>query len=243
MRCPSFTALESHRRPDFLRRRFFARYPRIDAFAMTRRLALLLLLLPALAWAQSPTPAEGMDYVVIPDGQPWAPLDGRIEVVELFSYSCHHCADFQPELEAWKRKLPRDVRVSYVPAAYDPGDNYARAYFAAEQLGVLDKTHAQLFEAIHDARSVPMSNASVDELATFYRQQGVDDARFKAAMDSPAIAAKMRHAREFMLASGLQGTPTLIIDGKYRVQAPTHEAALRIAGHLIAIERAAARPR
>lgn len=214
----------------------------MNAFAMIRRLALLLFVsLPLLAGAQSSAPVQGEDYVVIPDGQPWMPLDGKIEVVEIFSYTCHHCAEFQPELEAWQRKLPRDVRVSYVPAAYDPGDNYARAYFAAEQLGVLGKTHAELFAAIHSAQSVPMSNASLDELATFYQQQGVDGAGFKAAASSPPVAAKLRHAREFAIASGLKGTPTLIVDGKYRVQAPTHEEALRVADQLIAMERAAKR--
>jgi protein dithiol oxidoreductase (disulfide-forming) len=211
---------------------------------MTRRLVtLLLLLLPLLACAQSPSPVEGKDYVVIPGGQPWAPLKGKIEVVELFSYTCHHCADFQPKLEAWKRTLPRDVRVSYVPAAYDPRDNYARAYFAAEQLGVLGKTHADLFEAIHVAQSVPMSNASVDELASFYRAHGVDAAKFKAAVDGPAVAAHMQRARDFAIASGLEGTPTLVVDGKYRVQSHTHEEALRVAGQLIAMERAAIKNR
>jgi len=211
---------------------------------MTRRLAiLLLLLLPLLACAQSPTPVEGEDYVVIPGGQPWAPRNGRIEVVEVFAYTCPHCANFQPKLEAWQRKLPRDVRVSYVPAAYNPNDNYGRAYFAAEQLGVLGRTHAELFEAIHTAQTVPMSHASIDELATFYRAQGVDTARFKAAIDGPAVAAKMQHARDFVLASGLEGTPTLIVDGKYRVQASTHEEALRVADQLIAMERAAAKKR
>lgn len=211
---------------------------------MSRYLAILLCaLLPLAAMAQSRAPVEGADYIVIPDGQPWQPLKGKVEVVEVFAYGCHHCADFQPLVDAWKRKLPRDVRFSYVPAAFDPRDNYARAFFAAEQLGAPGRTHAQLFHAIHDADTVPMVNASADELATFYRQNGVDGAKLKAAMASPAVDAKMRRAREFLLASGLQGTPTLIVDGKYRIQARTHQDALRIADQLIAMERAAARAR
>ncbi len=215
---------------------------------MTRRLACLLLsvlLLPlaalaqAQAQAQAPAaPVEGVDYVVIPGGQPWQ-ADGRIEVAELFAYTCHHCANFAPKLEAWKRRQPADVRVAYVPAAYDPRDSYGRAYFAAEQLGVLGKVHAQLFRAIHELQSVPMGNASPGELATFARDEGVDMARFQAAMDSPAVDAKMRHAHDFALASGMEGTPTLVVAGKYRVQASSHEDALRIAGQLVAIERAA----
>lgn len=227
---------------DSLCRRFFVHHAAVRHHsAMTRRLAILLLaLLPLGACAQPPsTPVEGTDYVVIPGGQPWQPLDGKVEVVEVFAYTCHHCADFQAYVDAWKRKLPANVRFSYVPAAYDPRNTYARAYFAAEQLGVLDTTHAPLFDAIHDAQTVPISNASVDELAVFYGDQGVDAAKFKAAMASPAVDASMRHAREFMLASGLRGTPTLIVDGRYRVQAGTHEDTLRIVDQLIAMERAA----
>lgn len=205
-----------------------------------RRLALLMLvLLPFAAQAQSSVPVEGTDYVVIPGGQPWQTLKGKIEVVEVFAYTCHHCADFQPLVDAWKRKLPRDVRFSPVPAAFDPGDTYARAFFAAGHLGVLDRTHAELFRAIHGAHTVPMVNASADELAAFYRGQGVDAAKLKATMYSPAVDAEMQRARSFLLASGLQGTPTLIVDGKYRIQARTHQDALRIADQLIAMERAA----
>ncbi|HVI57888.1 MAG TPA: thiol:disulfide interchange protein DsbA/DsbL [Luteimonas sp.] len=213
---------------------------------MTRPLALLLLLLsllPAAACAQAlAPPVEGVDYVAIPGGEPWL-ADGRIEVAELFAYTCHHCADFAPQLEAWKRRQPADVRVAYVPAAYDPRDGYARAYFAAEQLGVVGKLHAPLFRAIHEAQSVPMGNASDGELATFAADEGVDAAKFAAAMASPAVAAKMQRARAFAIASGMEGTPTLVVAGKYRVQARTHEDALRIAGQLVAMERAARKPR
>lgn len=212
---------------------------------MTRRPTLLLLLfqcllLPLAACAQPAAPVEGEDYVAIAGGQPWAPADGGIEVAELFAYTCHHCADFAPQLEAWKRGQPADVRVRYVPAAYDPQDNYARAFFAAEQLGVLERTHVALFEAVHKRQSVPMSRPSVDELAAFFAEHGVDTAKFRAAMASPQVDARMRQAREFALASGLRGTPTLVVAGKYRVQARTHADALRIAGQLVAAERARA---
>jgi thiol:disulfide interchange protein DsbA len=212
---------------------------------MTRRLACLLLsllLLPLAAAAQSPAaPVEGVDYAIIPGGQPWQ-ADGRIEVAELFAYTCHHCADFAPKLEAWKRAQPADVRVACVPAAYDPRDGFGRAYFAAEQLGVLGKTHAELFRALHQQQSLPM-NASDGELAVFARDQGVDMAKFQAAMASPAVDAKMQRAHDFAAASGMEGTPTLVVAGKYRVQARTHEDALRIAGQLVAMERAARQQR
>ena len=199
-----------------------------------------LMLLPLAACAQPATgPVEGRDYVVIPDGQRWSTADDRIEVVEIFAYTCHHCADFEPQLAAWKRKQAADVRVDYVPAAFHPTDNYARAAFAFAQRGVLDKVHGPLFRAIHDAQTVPISNASVDELATFVRGEGVDADRFKAVMASPDVDAMMQRARDFAIASGLRGTPTLVVDGKYRVQAASHAQALQVAEQLVAMQRAA----
>ena len=203
-----------------------------------------LMLLPLAACAQSSAaPVEGQDYVVIPDGQRWSTADDKIEVVEVFAYTCHHCADFEPALAAWKRRQPADVRVDYVPAAFRPTDNYARAAFAFGRMGVLDKLHGPLFRAIHDAQTVPISNASVDELATFVRGEGIDADKFKAAMASPEVDAMMQRARDFAVASGLRGTPTLVVDGKYRIQAASHGQALQIAEQLVAMQRAArARP-
>ncbi|MDN5781662.1 MAG: thiol:disulfide interchange protein DsbA/DsbL, partial [Luteimonas sp.] len=199
---------------------------------------------PLAAFAQPANGlVEGEDYVFIPEGQRWSSADDRIEVVEIFAYTCHHCADFQPQLEAWERKQPADVRVSYVPAAFSPGDVYARACFAAQQLGMLDQLHGPLFRAIHASQTMPSSHPSADELAAFASRKGVDAAKFKAAMASPAVDAMMQRARQFAIASGLRGTPTLVVDGKYRVQAPSHEQALRVAEQLIAMERAARKRR
>lgn len=207
---------------------------------------IVLALLPLAVFAQStpdiaPAPVVGTDYVLIDGGQPWQPLQGKIEVVEIFAYSCSHCAAFEPVLSAWTARQPADVRVSYVPAAYDPQDSFGRAFFAAQRLGGLDSTHAALFRAVHDEQTVPPRNPSVDEIATFYRQHGVDVDKFRTVFAGGGVDADMQHAREFAVASGMEGTPTLVVDGKYRVRGSSHADALRIAAGLVVMERAAMR--
>ena len=209
---------------------------------MIHRLAILLLalLLPALSYAQQEAPVAGNDYVVIEDGQPYRPLKGKIEVVEVFSYWCIHCAHFQPAVDAWKRKLPSDVRFTYVPAVFQDNDPFARAYFAAERTGALARTHDALFDAVHVQQTLA-KNASVDELAGFYAAQGFDAARMKAAMEAPGVDAQLAQAKAFALRSGIPGTPALVVNGKYRVEGRTAEERLRIASALIAMERKARR--
>lgn len=213
---------------------------RLFAALLTGLLACLPLL---FACAQDAAPVEGEDYVVIADGKPWQPLAGRIEVVEVFAYWCHVCDDFQPLVDEWKKKLPKGVRFGYVPAVFNPGDAYARAYFASEALGALGKTHHATFHAIHDEQSLPQRNASIDEIATYYDTLGVDATRLKAVAQSPATDAKMATAREFAVRSGVQGTPTLVVNGVYRVQAKSLQDMLRIADALIAKQRAASKNR
>ena len=203
----------------------------------------LLLVLPTAAFtataAVSAAPVAGTDYVVIDNGQPYAPLAGKIEVVEVFGYWCSHCAEFQPTLSAWQRKLPADVRFTYVPAVFTAGDAFARAYFAAEHFRVLGKTHDAMFPAIHVAGLLPQ-NASVAEIAAYYGQHGLNATKAGAYMQSAAVDAQLEHAHQFALRSGVEGTPTLIVNGRYRVTARTHEDGLRIASQLIAQLRAAA---
>jgi protein dithiol oxidoreductase (disulfide-forming) len=201
---------------------------------------LLSLLLPLSAWAAEPV--AGKDYVEIPGGQPFAPLKGKVEVAEVFGYTCIHCATFQPLLDAWKKKQPGYVRLTPVPAAFGGlWMPYARAYYAAEQLGVLNQSHQAVFKALHEQGSLPIQNASHGEIAGFYARYGADPKAFAAAMDSEAVAAKLERSKQFALASGIEGTPTLVVNGKYRVTAQSFDDALRIADQLVARERAAAK--
>ena len=206
---------------------------------MTRALLSLLfaLLLPATAFAAAPAPfmpAEGVDYVVIDNGQPYRPLQGRIEVVEVFAYWCPHCAAFQPMVDAWKRRLPSDVRFTYVPLTTGNGDALSRGYFATEALGAVERTHAALFRAMHDEGTMPM-NPSDGELQDWLVGEGLPAAKLQAAWNSPAMAANLQHASAFEHAVDIEGTPTLVVNGRYRIISGDHESMLRTADALIAM--------
>lgn len=205
------------------------------------RLSLLLLaLLPLAACAaDAAAPVEGQDYELIAEPGPFAPLAGKIEVVEVFGYTCPHCAHFEPQLEAWAAKLPADVRFTPVPGAFGGyWDAYARAFYAAEQVGVLKRSHADVFKALHEQRSLPVQNVSPSELANFYASYGVQPDRFIEALRSEAVEQKVRNARTFAQRVRVPGTPALIVNGKYLVRGATFDDQLRIASALIARERA-----
>ncbi|WP_242108880.1 thiol:disulfide interchange protein DsbA/DsbL [Luteimonas aquatica] len=192
--------------------------------------------------ANGPALVPGQDYDEIKNGQPFAPLDGKIEVVEVFGFVCPACASFQPQLGAWKAKLPADVRFTYVPALFGSmWDDYARAYYTAESMGVEDKSHDDLYRAIHIEQTLKGERGrdSVEDIAKFYAKYGVDPKLFASTMSSFAIAGKTSKAKQFALRSQIQGTPSLIINGKYLVKGNTRDDQLRIADQLIAQERAA----
>jgi thiol:disulfide interchange protein DsbA len=97
-----------------------------------------------------------------------------------------------------------------------------------------------MFRALHVDGTLPLTQPTPEEIAGFYARYGADPRRFVAAMASPAIDEQIGHAREFMIRSGVEGTPTIVVNGKYRVLGPPAEV-LRIVDHLVARERAAKR--
>ena len=197
----------------------------------------------SVADASKGTAVAGTDYAVIQGGQPYDPLNGKIEVVEVFNFICPACARFEPLLGAWKKTLPADVRLTYVPADFNAQWHiYAQAYFVADAMGLDANTHDAVFNAIHIEHSLPGESDPPDarKVAAFYAKHGADAKQFIDAMSSFAVDAKIKRAKQFMLASGVEGTPTMIVNGKYRVTGKGDEDALRIVNQLIAQERTAA---
>ena len=194
------------------------------------------LLLAALSWLPvapaaaeaGPAPQAGRDYVEIPGGQPWAAKAGRIEVAEVFGYSCPHCAHLEPLLKPWKARLPRDVDFVAVPAAFGgPWDSWARAYFAASNLGLLGRTHDAVFEAIHEKGALPR-NPTAQELANFYAGYGVSSERFLAAMADPGVEVIVGPALDTL--PGLDGPFDLVFIDADKESNPAYlEHALRLA--------------
>ncbi|MEJ7745784.1 MAG: thiol:disulfide interchange protein DsbA/DsbL [Luteimonas sp.] len=200
-------------------------------------LSLALLWSFAAAGAPASTAAAklvaGTDYEVIEGGTPFEPLAGKIEVTEVFGYWCHVCADFQPMVDVWKRKLPKDVRFTYVPLEATGGDPFARGYYAAKSTGLLAGTHNAVFAAVHAQQALP-KNPTADELAAFYIARGANPKAFNAALQSAATTASVKRAREFALRSNVPGTPTVIVNGRYRVLGRSLQDMLRITDALIA---------
>jgi thiol:disulfide interchange protein DsbA len=211
---------------------------------------------PAPAAPDAPTPAPlpampdpanapraGVDYTVLPEPQPTFGTGG-IEVAEVFAYTCIHCANLQPTINAWKPTLPSDVSFRYVPGVFGgPGDNFARGFFAAEIMGLLDKTHDGVFKAFFVERK--FQTASLDEIADHYASQGVDREAFLSTMNSFAVTAKLNRARQFALRTQVQATPTMIINGKYSAVTTNDrgpEGLLATIEYLVAVERAGGKP-
>lgn len=192
---------------------------------------------------QGPEPVRGKDYEEIANGAPFEAVPGKIEVVEVFGYVCPACARFAPLVEPWHRKLPEDVHFTYVPAPFGPEwDPYAKAYFAAQSLGLVDRTHMALINAIHANNTMPGEGDKPDPqaIADFYAAYGANPKQFLDLMNSFAVATKVNRGKQFMQRSGVTGTPTMVVNGKYRVTGgESYDDVLRITEHLIARERAA----
>ena len=197
------------------------------------------------AAAKSPPPVAGTDYVEIANGQPFDTADGRIEIAEVFGYVCPFCAAVQPTVSAMHAKLPPDVHMVYVPAAFGSmWDNYAKAYYTAEALGLVDRTHDAMFRAIHIDKTLKGERGmdTPEQIAAFYSAYGADPKQFTSSMASFAVAAKVNRGKQFILGAFTNGdtpsTPAFIVNGKYRVKGKNVDDMFRIINQLVVAERA-----
>ncbi|MCC6208165.1 MAG: thiol:disulfide interchange protein DsbA/DsbL [Gammaproteobacteria bacterium] len=174
-----------------------------------------LLLLAAVA-AQAAVPLrfqEGVDYELVTPAQPTSD-PSKVEVMEVFWYGCPHCYRFQPSLERWLQTKPENVNFVRLPAILNESWALAtQAYYAEEALGVTDNIHIALFNAIHrDKRHLD----SEKDMMKFFGEQGVSEDQFRSAFHSFGVESKVQRARQMTQRYGIDGTPSVIINGKYR---------------------------
>jgi thiol:disulfide interchange protein DsbA len=192
-------------------------------------LALTVAGLAAAVSAQAQNWVAGKHYSIIaPQRTNVAP--GKVEVMEVFSYGCPACNQFLPTMKKLKAALPPNAQLVYLPASWNKAENwpmFQRAYFTALQLGVSEKAHEAMFQAIWSTGELGVTEPSgrlkkvlpsIEDIAQFYaRVTGVKAADFVNASKSFTVDLKMRQADSQIMAMQIGGTPSIVVNGKYRV--------------------------
>jgi thiol:disulfide interchange protein DsbA len=193
--------------------------------------------LPGLAWAQR-APQEGTEFKVLDKRVPAEAPQGKIEVVEFFWYSCPHCNAFEPQLEAWAKKLPADVVLRRVPVAFrDSFVPQQRLFYTLEAMGKLDELHRKVFQAVHVDKQ---PTDKEDSILAWAEKNGLDKAKFQELYNSFSVSTKARRASQLQDAFKVEGVPALGIAGRYYTDgtlAGNMPRALQVTDFLIAEAR------
>jgi thiol:disulfide interchange protein DsbA len=174
----------------------------------------------AFAFAQSRPVTAGKDYVELSPPQLTETGD-KIEVLEFFWYRCPHCYALEPLLQPWVKKLPQDAQFRRSPAVFsDEWAVDARIFFALDALGEVERLHKPLFDAIHNQGGVNQRGQGYAKwVAEWLAKQGVDMAKYDAALRSFSVESKLRRAVQMSQAYKLDGVPAVAINGRYLVSA------------------------
>lgn len=176
-----------------------------------RTLVVAMALTPFASFAQ-----ERDAYVEI---KPPMPVDttAKIEVAEFFWYGCIHCYNLEPKLETWLKKLPPDAEFKRIPAVFNA--RWARdagIFYAFDSLGVLPKVHRPFFDAIHRDH---LNTEDPKALGEWLAKNGVDPKKFDEALKSFGVQSKVRRASQLTVASKIDGTPAMVVQGRYQISA------------------------
>lgn len=182
-------------------------------------------------------PVEGRNYVVLQSRQPTRDTR-QVEVLEFFAYSCGHCNAFEPMIDAWQKKLPRDVLFRRIPVAFrDDVVIHQKLYFAIEAMGLVEQLHPKVFAAVHAERK---KLDTPDQIGAFVAANGVDRAQFLQVLGSFGVAAKVRQATALASGYAIEGTPSIGVNGRWLTSgslAGSNPQSLAVAEYLIGLAR------
>ncbi|MEO8486046.1 MAG: thiol:disulfide interchange protein DsbA/DsbL [Betaproteobacteria bacterium] len=178
-------------------------------------LGLALAFVAALAFAGSASAqfTEGKEFVRLKQPQ-LVEIGKKIEVVEFFSYGCPHCADLEPHMQGWLKRLPPDVQLRRVPVAFFPQwENLGRVYYTLEALGEDTRLTPDVFSAIHGGNRTNLANE--ERFFEWAALKGLDRKKVEDTFKSFGIAGKMGRAKQLAQTYNIQSVPTVIVDGKF----------------------------
>jgi thiol:disulfide interchange protein DsbA len=194
---------------------------------MGRFLAVLfvsLAIAPASHALAERTWTEGTDYSLLAPAHRTSVPAGKIEVMEVFSYGCIACNEFQPTAEKLRRSLPSSAQMVLLPASFNSAEDwpmFQRAYLTAQSLGVADRAHQAVFDAVWKTGELAVGKyphpSLADAARCYARIAGVNPKEFMTVAASFSVDMKMRAADEQIAAMQVPGTPCIVVNGKYRV--------------------------
>jgi thiol:disulfide interchange protein DsbA len=182
---------------------------------------------------------EGTDYRKLDPPQPTM-SPGKIEVIEFFSYMCPHCSEFHPLVTTWAAKLPKNVVFQRVPVGFNRPAwiNLARAYYALQASGDLDKLDGPLFHAIHEEHLQLYDEPS---LAGWVGKNGGNADKFAAAYTSFGVNNQTVQADQLAEKYQITAVPTLAVNGEYLAMGQSFAEILDNTDRLIAQAQTKAR--
>lgn len=193
---------------------------------------------PGVALAQAQAYRSGTDFLTLDKPAPTEAPAGQVEVVEFFWYNCPHCNAFEPQFDAWAKKVAKDVSVRRVPVAFRADfEPQQRLYYVLEGMGKVEELHRKVFNAIHIEKQTLQT---ADQIAAWAEKQGVPKAKFVEMYNSFSVATKARKATQLQDAYAVDGVPALGINGLYftsGTQAKTLERSLQVTDSLIGLSR------
>lgn len=182
---------------------------------MKMRIVLIVLagmLLGGMAHA-APAFKEGLQYTLITPPPPQH-QGQEVEVIEFFWYGCPHCNQLEPYIRKWEGKKADYVKFVRMPAPFSGRAMlHAKTFFALQVMGELDRVHERIFEAMHVKK---LKLDTLDTMTGFLAEQGVDAAKFRAALDSFAVQTQLNRATVLARRYGIRSVPTLVVDGRYK---------------------------
>ncbi len=138
----------------------------------------------------------------------------KIEVTEFFLYSCKPCFELDSKLADWVEKNKDKVNFTRVPAVISASwVPLAKAYYVAEKLKVLDKTHDALFKSIHEDKEVYLNAYT---LSKFYLKYGVSQDVFMREFNAQDVVDKVSDARVMTVQYAFRGVPAVVINNEFK---------------------------
>ena len=166
---------------------------------------------------------EGSNFTRMIPTQPTVGGADKIEVAEIFMYSCPHCYDLEPHINQWAEGKDPNIRFVRIPAIFNQlAQLHAQLYYTEvflAQTGKLTNPNAfrtMVFEEFHRKGNRLTSEAAIQRL---FARAGVSEDDFKRTWGSFEVDQALRHAADLARRYGVASVPMIVVNGKYRTDA------------------------